>query len=248
MSAGMFPITSDDEKKLATYDSDIPLQLLSQFFLKNKAGKFFICRAGLLYKMDKKHKDYSCTVSFPALEEVQLIRMSLGIPNTKAFVVMKATITLSSGAFYTDYGTASFENCDNHNHLVEMASTRASNRAMRMACVMGFTSVEEMEETQTQPIKNITPTRQSNPIQDEIKQTLEPKSIKEFTPPKSPSRNKMMYEVRAKAKILNKDIKELIEPSADGKYDLNNLSDDMLEKLLVYLETKIEESKDENTL
>jgi hypothetical protein len=62
--------------------------------------------------------------------------------------VAEATVILSDGTVFSDFGVASTENTNKmiHTNLDHMASTRASNRALRLATACGMCSVEELPD------------------------------------------------------------------------------------------------------
>lgn len=62
-------------------------------------------------------------------------------------VVYKGIVEDDDGRVWEDYGTASYgEEIVGDENLDELASTRATNRALRLATGMGMTSLEEMED------------------------------------------------------------------------------------------------------
>jgi hypothetical protein len=62
--------------------------------------------------------------------------------------VAEATVVLGDGTVYSDFGVASKDNTNKmiHANLDHMASTRASNRALRLATACGMCSVEELPD------------------------------------------------------------------------------------------------------
>jgi len=105
--------------------------------------KPFILRAGLLYKMSKKYGQNGYEIG---AEPVTLAAATDGKYST-----FKGTVRIydKKGTFkeFTDYATATPENAPSQvNNLDEMASTRATNRAMRLATAMGLCSIEEISE------------------------------------------------------------------------------------------------------
>ena len=140
--------------------------LIMQAFLvskdKNGIPRFYVNRTGLLIFMEKKFRQkkarYSIRTEFLSSEEEKRIKEMLRIPQNEPFVAMRGIveITYEDGTkeVFEDIGTASPRDC-HHNRLVEMAATRATNRAMRLATSLGFTSVEELpEEPENTPKSN----------------------------------------------------------------------------------------------
>ena len=115
--------------------------------------RFYVNRTGLLIFMEKKFRakkaKYSMWPEFLSPEEEERIRKALRIPADEPFIAMKGIVEITypdgTKERFEDIGTASAKDCY-HNRLVEMASTRATNRAMRLATSLGFTSVEELPE------------------------------------------------------------------------------------------------------
>ena len=115
--------------------------------------RFYVNRTGLLIFMEKKFRakkaKYSMWPKFLSPEEEERIRKALRIPDDEPFIAMKGIVEITypdgTKERFEDIGTASAKDCY-HNRLVEMASTRATNRAMRLATSLGFTSVEELPE------------------------------------------------------------------------------------------------------
>ena len=113
--------------------------------------RFYVNRTGLLIFMEKKFRakkaKYSMWPKFLSPEEEERIRKALRIPDDEPFIAMKGIVEITypdgTKERFEDIGTASAKDCY-HNRLVEMASTRATNRAMRLATSLGFTSVEEL--------------------------------------------------------------------------------------------------------
>lgn len=137
------------------FQSSLNKALIAQAFLvtRDKAGlsRFYVNRTGLLVFMDKKFRSkkarYSIRAELLSQEEEERLRKSLQISEKEPFVAMKGIVEITyedeTKEVFEDVGTASPKDCY-HNRLVEMAATRATNRAMRLATSLGFTSVEEL--------------------------------------------------------------------------------------------------------
>jgi len=103
----------------------------------------FILRAGLLWKMDKKYGKYGY--------EIVADPIKLAAETEGKYATFRGTVTVwnekGNTRSFIDIATATRENAPfQRNNLDEMASTRATNRAMRLATAMGLCSVEEREE------------------------------------------------------------------------------------------------------
>ena len=161
----------------------INIALIKQAFLihvNKKTGEksLYVRRPGLLIFMEKKFRPrakYTIRTEIPSQEEEERIRKMMGIKNGDSFVVMKGVVEIEyedgKKETFVDFGTASPQDCY-HNRLIEMASTRATNRAMRLATSLGFTSVEELPE------KNET----SNNQVEKTKNVVEAETIDPDTP------------------------------------------------------------------
>jgi len=129
--------------------------LISQAFLvtRDKTGTihFYVNRTGLLVFMEKKFRSkkahYSIKTELLSEEEERRLRKSLHITEEEPFIAMRGIVEIEyedgKKETFQDIGTASPKDCF-HSRLVEMAATRATNRAMRLVTSLGFTSVEEL--------------------------------------------------------------------------------------------------------
>ena len=145
--------------------------LISQAFLvsRDKTGtaRFYVNRTGLLIFMEKKFRGkgarYSIRVEPLKEEEEQRLRRSLGFGDRDPFVAIKGIVEVvyedGTRELFEDIGTASPRDC-HHGRLVEMASTRATNRAMRLATSLGFTSVEELPDREEKKPEASEPTKE----------------------------------------------------------------------------------------
>jgi len=178
-----------DEKTAALIHQMLPEEfqnvlnkaLICQAFLvsrdKTGAVRFYVNRTGLLIFMEKKFRGkarYSIRVETLKEEEEQRLRHGLRLEN-EPFVVLKGIVEVvyedGTREVFEDIGTASPRDC-HHGRLVEMASTRATNRAMRLATSLGFTSVEELpEETRQKDEEKASEPRESQEKSTEDKIT-----------------------------------------------------------------------------
>jgi len=136
--------------------------------IRDKQGKvigcdLFIKKAGLERKMEQKFGINFRVVLTPVTGEMyEHFKDAEGFKGFAykkkegedlkrfAYVVFKAELYLNGGdnPSFTQYATASSENC-RHGRYIEMAQTRATNRAYREATNCGFTSVEEINERES---------------------------------------------------------------------------------------------------
>jgi len=136
-----------------TLNKTLITQAFNVTYDKEGNPRFYVNRTGLLIFMEKKFRakkaKYSMWPEFLSPEEEERIRKALRIPDDEPFIAMKGIVEITypdgTKERFEDIGTASAKDCY-HNRLVEMASTRATNRAMRLATSLGFTSVEELPE------------------------------------------------------------------------------------------------------
>lgn len=115
-------------------------------YLALMQGKPCVLTGGLLYKMEKKFGDkYTVKAVLPPPEHVELFKDMMGVDGP--LVVIKGVVETEHGTF-EDWGTASPRNLKGfvkfEDYGVEMASRRATNRAMRLATNIGLTSVDEL--------------------------------------------------------------------------------------------------------
>ena len=109
-------------------------------------GKPCVLTGGLLYKMDQKFgAKYTVKAVLASPEQHALIKDMMGVEGP--IVVFKGVVETEHGTF-EDWGTASPQNLKGFvkfsDYGVEMASRRATNRAMRLACNVGLVSVDEL--------------------------------------------------------------------------------------------------------
>ena len=131
---------------LEEYAAQYDISAMFLTMIKNKrTGKSrpFILRAGLLYKMDKKYGRDGF--------EIQAEPVTLAATTDGKYSTFKGIVKIfdkqRNVRVFTDYATATPENAPSQReNLDEMASTRATNRAMRLATSMGLCSIEEISE------------------------------------------------------------------------------------------------------
>lgn len=112
-------------------DKKIPQDLLMKY-----QGNWYILKAGLEWKANYLFGGGQYGVTTEIIEK------------TPDYVLAKATIQLSNGVTFSNYGEASKANVTNpqmHKYLLHLAVTRAECRVLRMATACGYTSVDEMD-------------------------------------------------------------------------------------------------------
>jgi hypothetical protein len=117
---------------------DIPQQ-----FVMEMQGKPYVMKAGLLFMAKKMG------VKGIQVEAVHYSFQKASDDPLSGVAVCKATVTLQDGSVYSDIGIASKENTNSKiaaGNLDHMASTRASNRALRLATACGMCSIEELPD------------------------------------------------------------------------------------------------------
>ena len=116
-------------------------------------GKPFITSAGLHHKLKQRFGEaWYVRAEIASAEEHDLIRDSTGIEH---IVVCRGVVEVKVDGethTYEDFGTAHAGNMKGFvtmaTYPLEMASRRATNRAMRLAVQTGMTSVDEMDARQ----------------------------------------------------------------------------------------------------
>lgn len=164
MSAGLMKVTDENLKAIKSYEGENQNELLlKQFYMQTPDGQIFIKKAGVLFKMNQIFGigKYSAYIEFLTTDELKMIKEMAGIKEGTAFAAFKGVVKIGEQV-YTDIGTASQIECRNGKYI-EMASTRALLRAMKLATACGFTSAEEMDGNQViQPAVNYEKTNNVN--------------------------------------------------------------------------------------
>ena len=115
-------------------------------------GKEYITAGGLQARLFKRYEGKSTAIKalLPTTEEVALVRSMMGLQgNSSPLVVMRGEVWVEGFEHpFVDYGTASPLNLRGYikfeDYPLEMASRRATNRALRLATATGMTSVDEL--------------------------------------------------------------------------------------------------------
>lgn len=134
----------------ANFNALVAPQFYMMTMAQNGQVNLFIKKAGLLHKMEQKFGNKAVIQSEPVTgEELKALRDMDGIKDGQRYFVFKAKVFVPGIDHpFTSYGSASEGNCRN-GRLLEMAETRAINRAMRLATNCGFTSEDEYTEKMT---------------------------------------------------------------------------------------------------
>lgn len=153
--------------------------IASQHYLMttDTAGKpqLYIKTPGLLHKLEAKSGGKAIVqAEIPTEEEERRMRKMMGVEEKEACVIMKGVVYMPNiDKPFINFGSARLKDTRN-GKLLEMATTRATNRAIRLATNCGFTSVEELTEELTieearQEIHERRPAKENNPLIDEFK-------------------------------------------------------------------------------
>ena len=113
----------------------------------------YITSAGLQFKMLQKYKPgkFAVQALIPSQEEYALLRRMMGLKDEEPLVVMRGEVWVEGfDRPFVDYGTATPKNLKGFvrfsDYPLEMATRRATNRAMRLATATGMCSVDEIKE------------------------------------------------------------------------------------------------------
>ncbi len=128
-----------------------PIEKIDEFvvFIQNES---YITSAGLQYKMLQTYKAGKFAVQsvMPSKEEYALLRRMMGLKDEEPLVVMRGEVWIEGLARpFVDYGTTTPKNLKGFvrfsDYPLEMATRRATNRAMRLATATGMCSVDEIQ-------------------------------------------------------------------------------------------------------
>lgn len=120
-----------DKKELKKEEPKHTIDNKAQLYITLN-GKTYVTQTGLL---DQAHSKGLKSV------ETELIDFK-----DQEIAVVKSKVTMKDGSTFTGYGDATKENVNSMivKHLLRMAETRATNRALRLATNIGVTSIEEL--------------------------------------------------------------------------------------------------------
>lgn len=150
MSTQLVKLNDENIKAIKALEGEGISDLVKQFYLQTDSGQIFIKKAGVLFKMNQLFGigKYSAYTEFLTPDEFKAVKEMAGVEDGKAFAAFRGVVKIGDQV-YTDIGTAFDPECRNGKY-VEMASTRALLRAMKIATGCGFSSPEEMESEQPQ--------------------------------------------------------------------------------------------------
>ena len=141
----------DHVKKQIAESEGFPIGKIDEFvvFIQNDP---YITSAGLQYKMLQTYKagKFAVQAVMPSKEEYALLRRMMGLKDEEPLVVMRGEVWVDGLAQpFVDYGTTTPKNLKGFvrfsDYPLEMATRRATNRAMRLATATGMCSVDELQ-------------------------------------------------------------------------------------------------------
>ena len=141
----------DHIKKQIAESEGFPIEKIDEFvvFIQNDP---YITSAGLQYKMLQTYKagKFAVQAVMPSKEEYALLRQMMGLKDEEPLVVMRGEVWVDGLARpFVDYGTTTPKNLKGFvrfsDYPLEMATRRATNRAMRLATATGMCSVDELQ-------------------------------------------------------------------------------------------------------
>ena len=141
----------DHIKKQIAESEGFPIEKIDEFvvFIQNDP---YITSAGLQYKMLQTYKagKFAVQAVMPSKEEYALLRRMMGLKDEDPLVVMRGEVWVEGLARpFVDYGTTTPKNLKGFvrfsDYPLEMATRRATNRAMRLATATGMCSVDELQ-------------------------------------------------------------------------------------------------------
>ena len=130
---------------------NFPIEKIGEFvvFIQNEP---YITSAGLQYKMLQTYKagKFAVQAVMPSQEEYALLRRMMGLKDDEPLVVMRGEVWVDGlDRPFVDYGTTTPKNLKGFvrfsDYPLEMATRRATNRAMRLATATGMCSVDEIQ-------------------------------------------------------------------------------------------------------
>ncbi len=144
--------TVEETKKQIASAESFPIEKIDEF-VAFISGEPYITSAGLQFKMLQKYKAgrFAVEALIPSQEEYALIRRMMGLKEEEPLVVMRGEVWVEGfDRPFVDYGTTTPNNLKGFvrfsDYPLEMATRRATNRAMRLATATGMCSVDEIKE------------------------------------------------------------------------------------------------------
>lgn len=149
----------DDVKARIAESEGFPVEKIDEFvaFIQDEP---YITSAGLQFKMLQTYGAGKFAVQsvMPSRDEYALLRSMMGLKDEDPLVVMRGEVWVEGFERpFVDYGTTSPKNLRGFvrfsDYPLEMATRRATNRAMRLATATGLCSVDEIKEPSGEPQK-----------------------------------------------------------------------------------------------
>ena len=140
-----------DRIKQIAESENFPIEKIDEFvvFIQNEP---YITSAGLQCKMLQTYKagKFAVQALMPSKEEYALLRRMMGLKDEEPLVVMRGEVWVEGlDRPFVDYGTTTPKNLKGFvrfsDYPLEMATRRATNRAMRLATATGMCSVDEIQ-------------------------------------------------------------------------------------------------------
>ena len=150
----------EQTKKQIAESEGFPIEKIDEFvaFIQNEP---YITSSGLQYKMLQTYKAGKFAVQsiMPSKEEYALLRSMMGLKDEEPLVVMRGEVWVEGFERpFVDYGTTTPKNLRGFvrfsDYPLEMATRRATNRAMRLATATGMCSVDEIKESSREESAN----------------------------------------------------------------------------------------------
>ncbi|MFT5365443.1 MAG: hypothetical protein ACI8V2_000380 [Candidatus Latescibacterota bacterium] len=142
----------EDVKKQIAESEGFPVEKIDEFvaFINDEP---YITSSGLQYKMLQTYKvgKFAVQAMMPSPEEYALLRRMMGLKDEDPLVVMRGEVWVEGFERpFVDYGTTTPKNLRGFvrftDYPLEMATRRATNRAMRLATATGLCSIDEIKE------------------------------------------------------------------------------------------------------
>jgi hypothetical protein len=148
----------DDVKRKIAESEGFPIEKIDEFvaFINEEP---YITSSGLQYKMLQTYKagKFAVQAVMPSQEEYALLRRMMGLKDDDPLVVMRGEVWIEGFERpFIDYGTTTPKNLRGFvrftDYPLEMATRRATNRAMRLATATGLCSIDEVKEPQSDQV------------------------------------------------------------------------------------------------
>jgi len=144
--------SNPEMKKQIAESEGFPIEKIDEFVVFIGEDPY-ITSSGLQFKMLQTYKagKFAVQALMPSPEEYALLRRMMGLKDDEPLVVMRGEVWVAGFERpFVDYGTATPRNLKGFirfsDYPLEMATRRATNRAMRLATATGICSVDEIKE------------------------------------------------------------------------------------------------------